>query len=898
MTRKDQTCIPAAFVRGGSSKALFFHEKEVPQAGPLRDRVLRRVMGSPDPLQIDGMGGTKSVTSKIAIISPSTRPNTDVDYTFVQVGVSDDAIGYDANCGNISSGVGPFAIEEGLVKEFQEGRCLSDSKIRTQQVSIYHTGTKKNLISHVPVDEDGFPVADGAYEIAAVPGNGAPILLDYRETVGASQNKGLLPTGNPTDHVEIDGKKIEITICDVANICIFAKAEDFGCSGQEQAATLTEDKKLIARLKELRGKAAQLAGMCKDWEKVDKQSPFMPMPVLVAPPPSPEDHVSGRLFLDNMCHESMAGTGSVCFTACSRIKGSVVNKFVEPKALQKDIFHIAHPRGMIPVVVEVDPLTANTENPDFRTLSFVRTSRRLMDGNVYVPKSVYDPSNTAKTKGTAYAATNGTSQVNDLENHSNGTANGTFNGITNVTKEAANAKKDIPVTKIFADFVASVQPNVLTPDLREKLKEVLIDYIGVTVGGSKIAPSTESIYNAVLKLGGKDGKGNCTVLTKGKTYSAPYAGLLNATFAHSMDFDDTYAEGSLHAGVTVISAGLTQAELLGDSVDMDTFLTAVAVGYEVTCRLGRELGFDAYARGFHNTSTAGIFGSISAIAVLKRLPSKTIEMAFGLAGSKAAGSMQYLDNGSWNKRLHAGFAVHDAFVCTALADAGVVGSTRAIEGQFGFLQAYSPNAKKDFERLTSDLGKEWIWLGSALKPFPACRMTHCFIEMAGQMGKAAGNDKAVKHIKLSLTPANFSIVGERTPNKLHPKNIVDAQFSAYYQTANAWLYGSNTGIKTYDHLGQSQINSFCDKIECVISKKDFPKFASTIEVEYEDGSHDEAYIGHPLGEPEHPFIRDRVDLKFFGLVEPVYGKENATQVRDLIDGIEMHSVSEILGLLQ
>lgn len=888
MVRSDQTKIPAAFIRGGSSKAVFFHEHVLPPCGPLRDRVLKRVMGTPDPLQIDGMGGTKAVTSKIAILSPSNRPDADVDYTFVQVGVSADAIGYDANCGNISAGVGPFAIEEGLVKTFREGKTLQSYKGRAQEVRIFHTGTKKILISHVPIGDDGSPIAAGDYEVSAVPGTGAPILLDYKKTEGASRSRGLLPSGNVVDQVNVQGKEIDITICDIANICIFAKAQDFGISGHEPASTLTEDKNLIALVKELRGKAAQLIGMCEDWEKVDEQAGFMPMPVLIAPAPTSEDHISGRLFLDNMCHESMAGTGSVSFTACSRIKGSVVNKIVNPDDLKNPIFRISHPRGHIPVVVQVSEATANTSTPFFETLSFLRTSRRIMDGHVYVPKTVYDLASSSVMEEST-PNDYGLPQSNDGDLRVNGKMNGT-NG-------HAITEEDIPVTKILAEFVASVRPDVLTPQLREKLKEVIIDYTGVVIGGSHNAPSTESIYNGILELGAKATTSGCTVLTKGKGYSAPYAGLLNATFGHSMDFDDTYAEGSLHAGVTAISAALAQAELLGDSTDIDKFLLAIAVGYEITCRLGRELGFDAYSRGFHNTSVAGIFGSIASISVLKGLSSKVVEMAFGLAGSKAAGSMQYLDNGSWNKRLHAGFAVHDAFVCTTLAEAGVVGATRSIEGRFGLLHAYSPRQDKDLARLTYNLGMDWTWLNSALKPFPACRMTHCFIEMAGGMGKAAGNHKEVKSIKLYLTPANYSIVGERTRNKLQPENIVDAQFSAYYQTANAWLYGPNSGLRMYDRLGQPEMKTFCDKIECLVYTEKKQKFASSMEIEYEDGSRESKHMDHPLGEAEHPFTRDQVDLKFLGLVQPVYGKNIASEVIRTIEGIENTSVARLLELL-
>ena len=390
--RADQVSIPAAWVRGGSSNAVFYHEKDVPAEGPLRDRVLKRVMGTPDPIQIDGLGGSKAVTSKIAIIRPSQRDDADIDYIFAQSGVDIDTIDYTANCGNISSGVGPFAIDEGLVQQFRKGRSL-DPKLRTQEVRIFNTGTEKVLISHVPIDEDGYSVAAGEYTMAAVPGTGAPILMDYRETVGASRNRGLLPTGNAQDQIQVDGKNVNITVGDIANIEVFVSAEDMGITGHESAAALTENRALLDRVREVRGKGAQLVFMCKDWQKVDEEAPFLPMLIVVSDPleNEPESHVSCRLFLDNMCHESMAGTGSVCTAAMSRTKGSLVYERINAEARKENVLNIAHPLGIIPIAVEVEEGTADTEKPSFSQLSFIRTSRRLMDGKVYVPKSLFEP---------------------------------------------------------------------------------------------------------------------------------------------------------------------------------------------------------------------------------------------------------------------------------------------------------------------------------------------------------------------------------------------------------------------------------------------------------------------------------------------------------------------------
>lgn len=469
------------------------------------------------------------------------------------------------------------------------------------------------------------------------------------------------------------------------------------------------------------------------------------------------------------------------------------------------------------------------------------------------------------------------------------------NGVNGTTKP-----NEIPVTSIFSNFVANVRPDVLTAQVRDRLKEYILDFIGVTLAASHSSDSTEPICNAVKALGGQTG--TYTVLGKGKAFTPPYAGLLNATLGHSLDFDDTYAKGTLHAGVTAIGAGLTQAEVLGNDVDIDRFLLAVAVGYEVTCRLGRELGNEAYARGFHNTSTAGIFGAVATISVLKQLSTETVANAFGLAGSKAAGSMQYLENGSWNKRLHPGFAVHDAFQCVALAEAGVIGAAKILEGtKFGFLHAYSPKQDKDLQYLVADLGSRWEFLETSLKPFPACRMTHGFIEYAAKLGRDKGYTKAadVKKITLSLSPNNLLVVGAPTPNKIHPENMVDAQFSAYFTTANSFLYGSDNGVRCYeqDRLHDKEVRALADKITCVADTS-IKQFGSKIKVEYADGSPvTDADIPFPLGEAQHPFTRDQVDAKFFSLVNPVLGEKRANRIRDVVDHIEEHTVVELLELL-
>lgn len=171
--------VPAVYMRGGTSKALFFHEKDIPAHGLERDRFLMRIMGSPDEMQIDGMGGTYPVTSKVAIIRPSQREDADVDFIFAQVSVNERFVDYDAGCGNISSGVGPFAINEGLLKKQRLGSAAEG--YTTQEVRIYQPlSTKKVLVAHVPIDANGRFIEKGKHSIAGCPGSGSPILMDYR----------------------------------------------------------------------------------------------------------------------------------------------------------------------------------------------------------------------------------------------------------------------------------------------------------------------------------------------------------------------------------------------------------------------------------------------------------------------------------------------------------------------------------------------------------------------------------------------------------------------------------------------------------------------------------------------------------------------------------------------
>ncbi|MFC1407664.1 PrpF domain-containing protein [Streptacidiphilus sp. N1-12] len=380
-----QATVRSVLMRAGTSKGLFFHQADLPAPGPARDALLKRLMGSPDVLQIDGLGGSRPITSKVAIVAPSDRADADVDYTFAQVDIEGDGIGYGGNCGNISSGVGPFAVDEGLVPAV-EGRT---------RVRIHNTNTGKLIVAEVPV-RNGRAEVDGDYAVPGVPGTGAEIVMDWASTIGAKTGR-LLPTGSPVDSVTLrDGRVVEVTLCDAGNPVVWVRAADLGRTGSESAEEIDQDSALLDTLREIRGRVTALLLPGADWRRVDDPaSPGLPLIGLVAPPADyrtlgggsaaeSEMDLRVRLVFMNRLHESIAGTASISLAAASRVKGSVVASVALNRSA--DTLLIGHPSGVTPTRVRADT-TDQAPYVRFDLLGFSRTARRLMDGTAYYPSA-------------------------------------------------------------------------------------------------------------------------------------------------------------------------------------------------------------------------------------------------------------------------------------------------------------------------------------------------------------------------------------------------------------------------------------------------------------------------------------------------------------------------------
>jgi methylitaconate Delta-isomerase len=381
----DMEMLRCAIVRGGTSKGIFIMKNEYPEDPAKRDAVILAVYGSPDVRQIDGLGGADVLTSKLAIISPSTRPDADVDYTFGQVSFETAFVDYSGNCGNISSAVGPFAIDEGLVAPVEP--------ITT--VRIRMTNSDRVLIAEVPV-KDGKALVDGDYAIDGVPGTGAKIAMDWSDVVGGITGK-LLPTGNAKDTIEVDGIKYTVSIVDAGNPVVFINAASLEMKGTESPSEIESNKPLMETIEKIRGRAAVMCGMVDKPENAKTKSPYIPFFCIISPPADYRtvsgttvkagqiDLVARSLFMLRT-HKAIQVSGSLCTGAAARVPGTVVGDMLRETARTRSTINIGHPSGTFPVEAEAETVDGQVK---IKRLRVFRTARRIMEGYVYVRKSVF-----------------------------------------------------------------------------------------------------------------------------------------------------------------------------------------------------------------------------------------------------------------------------------------------------------------------------------------------------------------------------------------------------------------------------------------------------------------------------------------------------------------------------
>ncbi|MCC6076534.1 4-oxalomesaconate tautomerase [Pseudomonas sp. GCM10022188] len=355
----SQTRIPCLLMRGGTSKGAYFLADDLPADPALRDRVLLAAMGSPDRRQIDGLGGADPLTSKVAIVRPSQRADADVDYLFAQVLVDEPRVDYGQNCGNILAGVGPFAIERGLVEP-----CGAFTPVR-----IYMENTGQIAVARVPTP-DGRVAYDGDARIDGVPGSAAPLVVDFQDVAGSSCG-ALLPTGNARD--TFDG--VEVTCIDNGMPVVLLRAEDLGRSGYESREELDADVELKARLESIRLQAGPRMNLG------DVAQRNVPKMCLIAPARS-GGAIATRSFIPHRCHASIGVFGAVSAATACLVEGSVAAPVARVPGGELQRLSVEHPSGEFTVELRLqDGAPAGC--------GLMRTARLLFDGQVCVPAAVW-----------------------------------------------------------------------------------------------------------------------------------------------------------------------------------------------------------------------------------------------------------------------------------------------------------------------------------------------------------------------------------------------------------------------------------------------------------------------------------------------------------------------------
>ena len=396
-----QLKLPAVFMRGGTSNAIVFHARDLPRDRALWDEIFLAAIGSPDPYgrQLDGMGGGVSSVSKVCVVGPPTRPDADIDYTFAQVQVKKAEVDYSANCGNVSSAMGPFAVDEGLFK-------VSG---REAVVRIHNTNTKKIIQARFNLDE-GLSEVDGELAIPGVSGTGSPVRLEFLQPGGATTGK-LLPTGNVTDVLDVPGVgKLTVSMVDAANATVFVRAADLGLTGTEQPDALEANTAIMQKLAAIRAQAAVAMGITKTAEDALKKG-GVPFVGFVAGPQDAttltgetlkqnDIDLTARMLSNGQPHRALPLTVSLCTAVAARIEGSVVHAAARAASDKNAPLRIAMPSGILTVAADVKQKYGQWHAEQG---AFYRTQRRLFEGYVYV-RAALVPGLVAATRGKLKAA--------------------------------------------------------------------------------------------------------------------------------------------------------------------------------------------------------------------------------------------------------------------------------------------------------------------------------------------------------------------------------------------------------------------------------------------------------------------------------------------------------------
>jgi 2-methylcitrate dehydratase PrpD len=440
-------------------------------------------------------------------------------------------------------------------------------------------------------------------------------------------------------------------------------------------------------------------------------------------------------------------------------------------------------------------------------------------------------------------------------------------------------------TADLAQFCATLRGEDLPPKVCERMRYLLLDHLAVTLRGSML-PSSLATYTMLETMNAFSNKGS-TIFGRRERAEAAWAALANGVAAHGLEMDDVENHSSLHPGVVVFPGVLALAEQLASS-PTDIY-AAVVAGYEVTLRVGAALDpASAYERGFHPTAICGTLGAAAASARLLKLSPLQTEMALGIAGSMAAGSMAYLHEGAWTKRLHPGWASHAGIIAARLAAAGFDGPTAILESRYGFLSAYSSNGNPD--KLQRGANDEYAIMDVSIKPYACCRYMHgpidCLLEIKRNH---APDPQLIARVRCGVLTGGRGLIADPIEQKRRASNIVEGQFSMPFGAAIALVTGqAGLPVFTGEWLQNAEVRELMQKVECYTAPDldDYypAEWRASANVEMDNGREYRAQVRYALGDPHNPLSWAQLEARFHELVSPVI--EDVEKREELIEAVK------------
>jgi 2-methylcitrate dehydratase PrpD len=421
----------------------------------------------------------------------------------------------------------------------------------------------------------------------------------------------------------------------------------------------------------------------------------------------------------------------------------------------------------------------------------------------------------------------------------------------------------------LARFCATLSGDTLPAPVQERVRYLLLDHLAVTLRGS-LLPSSQALYHALPALAGTALSHGVTIFGRGERAPAAWAALANGVAAHGLEMDDVENRSSLHPGVAIFPAALALAEQLGSTPG--DFSAAVVAGYEVTLLTGAALNpATAYERGFHPTAICGTPGAAITSARLLGLSPEQTAMALGIAGSMAAGSMAYLHDGAWTKRLHPGWSAHAGITAAYLAASGFSGPGAILEGRYGLLRAHS--AASDARQLAH--GDHFAIMDVSIKPYACCRYMHGPIDCLLEIRRAHQPDpREIARVSCGVLSGGRGLIADPIEQKRQANNIVDAQFSMPFGAAIALLTGqAGISVFTEEWLHRPAVRSLMQRVECYSAPEldDYypAEWRASASVEMRDGRQFSAEVRYALGDPHNPLSREQLEARFHELAAPV-----------------------------